>query len=66
MRMLRRTVEANAENVGKRFADEAMKMHSGETPERAIYGDATDDENRKLEDAGVPVRRIPWAPLDDA
>jgi len=66
LRQLRRTVEANADNVGDTFADQALKMHDGEIPERPIYGDATQEENEKLEDAGVTVNRIPWAPLDDA
>lgn len=66
LRQLRLAVEANADNVGTAFADEAMKMHEGEIPERPIYGDATPEENDRLEDAGVAVKRIPWAPLEDA
>ena len=66
MRALRRVVESHADHVGPRFAEEALKIHRGETPERAIYGDATAEENRVLEEEGVAVRRIPWAPLDDA
>lgn len=66
MRALRRAVESQADHVGPRFAEEALKIHRGETPERAIYGEATDEENRALEEEGVDVRRIPWAPLDDA
>lgn len=66
MRALRRAVESQADHVGPRFAEEALKIHRGETPERAIYGEATEDENRTLAEEGVNVRRIPWAPLDDA
>ncbi|MEM6492404.1 MAG: DUF1178 family protein, partial [Pseudomonadota bacterium] len=61
-----RAVEAHADNVGPAFAETALKMHDGEIPERPIYGDATPEDNARLEDAGVEVKRIPWAPLEDA
>ena len=38
---LHRHVSENAEHVGKRFADEALKIHHGEAEERAIYGETT-------------------------
>lgn len=66
LRELRRKVESSCENVGERFAEESLRMHRGEAPERAIYGDATPDEYRKLVDEGVPVAKLPWIPLTDA
>ena len=66
LRNLRRKVEAAGENVGSRFADQALQMHAGKIASRPIYGDATEPEKRQMEDAGVPVARIPWVRLDDA
>ena len=61
----RRKVEADCENVGERFPEEARKIHYGETAPRGIYGEASPDEARDLEDEGVAIARIPWVPLDD-
>jgi hypothetical protein len=57
---LRREIEANSEYVGLNFATEARRMHDGDTPERAIYGEARPDEARKLIEDGVPVAPLPF------
>jgi hypothetical protein len=57
---MRRFIEKNAEYVGPRFADEARKMHSGESDERSIYGEASDEEAEALKDEGIEFGRIPW------
>ena len=57
---MRRFIEKNAEYVGPRFADEARKMHKGESGERSIYGEASDDEASALKDEGIEFGRIPW------
>ncbi|MCZ0812985.1 MAG: DUF1178 family protein [Pseudomonadota bacterium] len=59
---LRKHVEANSEYVGMNFAHEARRIHDGETPERAIYGEARPDEARKLIEDGVPVAPLPFVP----
>lgn len=61
---LHRHVRDNAEHVGKRFAEEALKIHHGETQERAIYGEATPDDARLLHEEGVPF--LPLPPLPDS
>mgnify|MGYP001091374178 CR=1 FL=1 len=66
LRELRRRVEANADYVGPRFATEAEKMHHGEIEHRAIYGETTTEESKRLDDLGVEVQAIPWTPLEDA
>lgn len=43
----------NTENVGKNFAEEARKIHYGESPERAIRGQATPTEVVELRDEGI-------------
>lgn len=62
VRELRRHVEENAENVGDRFAEEARKIHYGETEERGIYGHATHDEARSLLEEGIEVHPLPRLP----
>ena len=52
---LARRMVANTDDVGERFADEARKMHYGETEERAIRGKTTVDEARALLDEGIEV-----------
>ncbi|KUJ80474.1 hypothetical protein AVO45_05335 [Ruegeria marisrubri] len=59
---LRRKIEANADYVGKDFADEARKIHLGEAPERSIYGEARADEAKALAEEGVPVALLPFVP----
>lgn len=45
---LRDHVEKNADYVGDQFAEEARKIHYGETDKRNIYGEATKEEAREL------------------
>jgi hypothetical protein len=56
-------VEANTEDVGAKFADEARKIHYGETEERAIRGKATMDEAEELHAEGIGF--LPLPPLPD-
>jgi hypothetical protein len=66
LRQLQRTVEENSDYVGDRFADEALRIHHGETEARNIYGEATRDEHEKLSEEGVDFHTIPWLPKSDA
>lgn len=50
-----RQVVANTEDVGDRFADEARRMHYGDTPERAIRGQASPQQREELRDEGIEV-----------
>jgi hypothetical protein len=56
---LRKYVQENAEYVGQNFAEEARKIHYGETPDRHIYGEATHKEAQDLVDEGVDVAPLP-------
>lgn len=61
---LHRQVAENAEHVGKRFAEEALKIHHGESDNRAIYGEASLEDARMLHEEGVeflPLPRLPDA-----
>jgi hypothetical protein len=46
---------ANTDDVGDKFADEARKIHYGETEERSIRGKASADETRALLEEGITV-----------
>lgn len=59
---LRRKLEKHADYVGREFAREARAIHSGEAPERPIYGEARADEARALVEDGVPVMPLPVTP----
>lgn len=56
---IREHVEENCDYVGSEFAEEARKIHYGEADERGIYGEATIDEARDLDDEGIDVLPIP-------
>ncbi len=65
MRELRNEITANAEDVGRKFPEEARKIHYGETEERGIYGEANREEVESLLDEGVAIAPLPPVP-DDA
>jgi hypothetical protein len=56
---VREHIKDNFDYVGDKFADEARKMHSGESDERAIYGEATVEEARALAEEGIPASPLP-------
>ena len=47
------------ENVGDRFADEARRIHEGESDERPIRGTATREEREALAEEGIAVVGLP-------
>lgn len=56
---IREHVENNCDYVGTEFAEEARKIHYGEADERGIYGEATVDEAKDLDDEGIDVLPLP-------
>ena len=56
---LRKYVQENADYVGANFAEEARKIHYGETPDRHIYGEATPRQAQELVEEGVDVAPLP-------
>ncbi|MEQ8283623.1 MAG: DUF1178 family protein [Parvibaculum sp.] len=62
MLALKKHVEENCDYVGDRFAEEARRIHYGETDRREIYGEATLDEARDLIEEGVEVAPLPIVP----
>jgi hypothetical protein len=56
---IRRYVEKHFEDVGERFADEAVKIHYGEADKRNIRGTTTREEEQRLREEGVAFIKIP-------
>ena len=54
-----RHVLDHTEDVGERFADEARRIHYGETEERGIRGQASAEETQALLDEGIGVMPLP-------
>ena len=54
-----RKVMANTEDVGERFAEEARKIHYGESAERGIRGQASKEETESLLEEGIAVLPLP-------
>ncbi len=64
-REVQRHIEKNFDHVGRRFPEEARKMHYGEAAKRSIYGEATRAEAKELSDEGIKVSAVPWLPPQD-
>jgi hypothetical protein len=60
LQRLRAEVEKNCDYVGERFADEALRIHRGETEARGIYGETSAEDAEALAEEGVRFARIPW------
>jgi hypothetical protein len=54
-----RHVMANTEDVGERFAEEARRIHYGESEERGIRGQASREETQALLEEGIGVLPLP-------
>lgn len=63
---MRHEIEMHCDYVGNDFAEEARKIHYGETDARGIYGEATIDEAQELVEEGIEVAALPWAPRSNS
>ena len=57
---LARRVVASTEDVGPRFAEEARRIHYGESEQRGIRGQATREETAALQEEGINVVQMAW------
>jgi hypothetical protein len=62
LKELRAHLTKNADNVGKKFSDEARKMHYGEIEHRSIYGEATPEDAKELAEEGIEFHPLPILP----
>ncbi|MFT8775582.1 MAG: DUF1178 family protein [Gluconacetobacter liquefaciens] len=65
MQRVRQYVEERCENVGDKFAEEALKIHHGDGEQRGIYGRASEEDCDRLVEEGVEIMAIPWVPRAD-
>ncbi len=59
LKELRDHLTANADNVGKKFPEEARKMHYGETEHRSIFGEASPQDAKELHEEGIEFHPLP-------
>ncbi len=64
LRAVREHVTKTADYVGPGFAEEARRMHYGETEHRSIYGEANPRDAKALMEEGIEVHALPFAPED--
>jgi hypothetical protein len=62
LKELRDHLTRNAENVGRKFPEEARKMHYGEIEHRSIYGEASPQEAKDLHEEGIEFHPLPVLP----
>ncbi|WP_158742550.1 DUF1178 family protein [Acidisphaera sp. L21] len=65
LQRMRAEVEKRCDYVGNGFANEARRIHNGESEARGIYGEATPEEAERLADDGIEIAQIPWVPRAD-
>ena len=58
-------IKSNSEDVGAKFASEALKIHYGVADKRSIRGSATEEEEKTLKEEGVEFLKVPF-PITDA
>ena len=64
LKELRDHLTANAENVGRKFPEEARRMHYGEIEHRSIYGEASAEDAKSLAEEGIEFHPLPILPDD--
>ncbi len=62
MRRVRAHVVQNADYVGDDFATLARRMHEGEEEHRNIYGEATPEDVKALQDDEIDIIPLPTLP----
>jgi hypothetical protein len=62
LKELRDHLTKNADHVGKKFPEEARKMHYGETAHRSIYGEASPEDAKALAEEGIEFHPLPVLP----
>ena len=63
-RKLHDYVDTNFTDVGTRFAEEARKIHAGESDDIGIRGIASSDQVKELNEEGIATLSLPAKPVD--
>ncbi|HEY9058822.1 MAG TPA: DUF1178 family protein [Aurantimonas sp.] len=64
LQAMTRELRAKADYVGPRFAEEARRIHYGESEHRQIYGEASTREVKGLREEGIAAFPLPGLPED--
>ena len=62
LKELREHLTKNSDDVGKKFPEEARKMHYGEIEHRSIYGVASPEDAKELAEEGIEFHPLPMLP----
>jgi len=62
LKELREHITKNADYVGPRFPEQARKIHYGEVEHRSIYGEASPEEAKELNEEGIEFHPLPILP----
>ena len=62
---LRKFIENNFEYVGENFSKKVREVYYDKKSKRTIYGTATQDERKELEEEGIDLLSIPWVSKDN-
>ena len=62
---LRKFIESNFEYVGEDFSKKVREVYYDKKSKRTIYGTATQDERKELEEEGIDLLSIPWVSKDN-
>jgi hypothetical protein len=65
LQRMRSEVEKHCVYVGEQFAEEARRMHRGESDRKGIYGETTTEQAEAIAEDGIEFSRIPWVPRAD-
>jgi len=57
---VKKFIEKNCDYVGEQFPYEARRIHYDKTKKKGIYGTASKEEVKELNDEGIEVASIPW------
>ncbi len=57
---VRRFIEKNCDYVGDQFSYEARQIHYDKSKKKGIYGSASKEEIKELNEEGIEVTSIPW------
>ncbi|MEN6624216.1 MAG: DUF1178 family protein [Smithella sp.] len=64
LRALHQYIDKNFDDVGKNFAEVALKIHYGEEENRNIRGTTTSQEEENLKEEGIQFIKIPIPKMD--
>ena len=62
---LRNYVEKNFEYVGNNFSEKVREVYYDKKSKKSIYGSATSEERKELEEEGIHLLSIPWVSKDN-